>query len=326
MHIFVTGGTGFFGKALLRYLTDTGLSEIGYLRLTLLSRDPVQFQKDHGELLNGLDVKLAVGDILSPETLPPGDYSHILHAATDSTYGPKLKPLQRYEQIVDGTQNILNFAVAQKVKRILLTSSGGVYGEQPADMPRVSESYNGMPDPLNPQNTYSVAKRFAEHLCVLYKDQYDIDIVIARCFAFVGRDLPLSSHFAIGNFINDALSADTINVSGDGTPLRSYMDQRDLARWLFAILLKGETGNAYNVGSDHEISIQNLAKLVRDVLSPSKEIRINRAPGLVTFRNRYIPSIEKAKKDLNLELKYTLLESLNEIVRIGSCLTVKKSK
>jgi len=74
--------------------------------------------------------------------------------------------------------------------------------------------------------------------------------VVARCFAFVGADLPLNVHFAIGNFIRDALTADALTVSGDGTPLRTYLDQSDLAHWLFTMLERGRSGEDYNVSSD----------------------------------------------------------------------------
>jgi dTDP-glucose 4,6-dehydratase len=315
MHVFVTGGTGFFGKALLRYLSTLRLSELRGARFTLLSRDPERFRTGYGELLAGSDVRLVAGDIQRPETLPAGDYTHILHAATDSTFGPQLTPLQRYDQIVDGTRNILDFAVAQKVKRFLLTSSGGVYGAQPSEMHQLPEGYNGMPDPLSPHHAYSVAKRCAEHLCILYQENYGLETVIARCFAFVGRDLPLDVHFAIGNFMRDALYTPEITVAGDGTPIRSYMDQRDLAAWLFALLQRGEAGQAYNVGSDEMISIRDLAYLVRDLLAPEKSVRImgTRTPNC--FRNRYVPSISKARAELGLELNFSLTNSVQEAAR-----------
>lgn len=319
MHVFVTGGTGFFGRALLRYWSTCGYPELAGARFTLLSRYPERFRASYGELLTDLDVRLQAGDILRPETLPVGEYTHILHAATDSTFGPQLTPLQRYDQIVDGTRNILNFAVAQKVKRVLLTSSGGVYGAQPAEMAQMPESYNGMPDPLNPHHAYSVAKRSAEHLCALYRENYGLDTVIARCFAFVGRDLPLDVHFAIGNFIRDALISSEITVVGDGAPIRSFMDQRDLAAWLFVLLQRGGGGQAYNVGSDEEISIRDLAYLVRDVIAPEKPVRIMGAPTPNSFRNRYIPSIAKVRTELGMSLNFRLAESVQEAARY-SCL------
>ena len=76
-----------------------------------------------------------------------------------------------------------------------------------------------------------MAKRASEHLCCLYNDRFGVESVVARCFSFVGQDLPLNAHFAIGNFIHDALhSTDEITVAGDGAPVRSYMNQADLAQ------------------------------------------------------------------------------------------------
>jgi dTDP-glucose 4,6-dehydratase len=208
----------------------------------------------------------------------------------------------------------LELAVATGAKRFLLTSSGGVYGPQPQEMDCMPETYLGMPDPLVPQNAYSVAKRGAEHLCALYEERYGIQTVVARCFAFVGRDLPLDVHFAIGNFIRDALTASQITVSGDGSPLRSYMDQRDLAEWLMVLLEKGQAGQAYNVGSDAAISIGELAYLVRDTLAPGKPVHISGKTIHQSFRNRYVPCITKAKSELGLNLKYSLQESIRATV------------
>jgi dTDP-glucose 4,6-dehydratase len=239
----------------------------------------------------------------------------VLHAATDSTLGPQLRSLERYNQIVDGTRNLLDYAAANGVHRFLLTSSGGVYGPQPSQMEKIAESYHGMPDPLNSTNAYSVAKRCAEHLCALYQERFGIEVVIARCFAFLGRDLPLGVHFAIGNFIRDALQKSEVIVNGDGTPVRSYMDQRDLAEWLCTLLKHGAAGQAYNVGSEVTVTIRELAHLVRDILAPAKPVRLLGVPDAHNTRNRYVPSIYKAQSEFGLRLRHNLHASVNEVAR-----------
>lgn len=309
--VFLTGGTGFFGKALLRYWQQRPGPEV-----CILSRDPERFRAAQPALCRLPGLRLLRGDVGDPASLPRGQsFTHVLHAAADSTLGPQLTPLEHYAQIVDGTRHMLDYAVAHGIKRFLLTSSGGAYGPQPQDMEWISEEYNGMPDPLNAQHAYSVAKRCAEHLCALYRDKHGLDTVIARCFTFVGRDLPMNVHFAIGNFIRDALSETEIVVSGDGTPIRSYMDQRDLARWLTTLLEHGRAGQAYNVGSDEAITIRDLAHLVRDTLAPYKPIRIAGEPTHSNFRNRYVPSITKARTELGLGLTFTLEQSVRETAR-----------
>ena len=313
MKLLLTGGTGFFGKALLRHWQAAHATGSHEPHITVLSRDPGGFLERHPEFAGHPWLRFHAGDILAPATLPTdATFTHILHAAADSTLGPQLTSLQRYTQIVEGTRHLLDFAVAQGVPRFLLASSGGVYGAQPRNLPRISEDYFGMPDPMEPRNAYSVAKRCAEHLCVLYAQQHGLEVVVARCFAFVGRDLPFDAHFAIGNFIRDALSRPQITVHGDGTPVRSYMDQRDLARWLDALVHHGRAGQAYNVGSDAAITIAELAHLVRDLLAPGKPVHIAATADVGSFRSLYVPSITKAQTELCLDLRHTLREAVQE--------------
>lgn len=310
-HILLTGGTGFFGKALLRHWADLEQKGQAIAHVTLLSRNPNRFALQYPDLVAHNWLNLVPGDVCNSKSLPRGmSFTHVLHAATDSTSGPQLTPHQRFDQIVTGTKNVLDLAVASGASRFLLTSSGGVYGPQPTSLELIPEDYLGMPDPLNPSNAYSVAKRCAEHLCALYKDQYGLETVIARCFAFAGRDLPLDAHFAVGNFIQDALFHSEIRVGGDGTQIRSYMDQRDLANWLITLLANGESGEAYNVGSDAPVTISELAYQVRDLLAPNKPVRIAGLNTAQNFRNRYVPSITKARKNLGLSLVHSLHDSI----------------
>ena len=310
--VFWTGATGFFGKALLRQVSRPNLAAGAEPTFHLLSRDPSLFAMRHPALANAHGVFWHRGDVLNFGGGLVDGITHVVHAAADSTYGDRLSAVERYDQIFVGTRNMLEFAVANGAKRFLLTSSGGVYGRQPAHLERMPEDYMGMPDPMSPANAYGVAKRAAEHLCALYAERHGLEIIVARCFAFVGQDLPLDVHFAIGNFIRDALWGDEIVVQGDGTAVRSYMDQRDLADWLMTLLLHGKPGEAYNVGSDRAISIAELAYLVRDVVSPGKPVRIlGKAVGNAE-RNRYVPDIGKAERDLGLKCRYGLEEAIGE--------------
>lgn len=312
MKILLTGGTGFFGKALLRQRLN--LINSADVEIAVISRNPARFMASHPELSGYQSIRFFKSDIQQRASLPWGDrFTHVLHAATDSTFGSSLTPLQRYDQIVDGTRNILDLAVATGASRFLLTSSGAIYGPQPQDLPFMSENWPGSP-PLDDSITaYGQAKRAAEHLCALYAEQYDLETVVARCFAFVGADLPRNVHFAIGNFIQDALASDSITVRGDGTPLRTFLDQRDLAHWLFVLLKQGKSGQAYNVGSDEVISIASLAYLVRDILAPDKLVDVLCQPDSGASRNRYVPDVTKASRDLGLEVTIPLADSIRYV-------------
>ena len=141
-------------------------------------------------------------------------------------------------------------------------------------------------------------------------EQHGLETVVASCFAFVGPDLPLNVHFAIGNFVRDALHSEAITVAGDGTPLRTYLDQRDLAHWLWTLLLEGRDGETYNVGSDEVVSIAELAHLVRDLLAPEKPVRILCSPQPAAARNRYVPDITKIQTQHGLRVSVPLAEAI----------------
>jgi UDP-glucuronate decarboxylase len=302
-----TGATGFFGRSLLRHLVTHGP---GHTEWHFLSRDPGAFAQRWPELATIPQTIWHQGDItsLTAEHLPP--LTHVVHAAADSTRADHLSSLQRFDQIAAGTRNLLKLAISRGATRFLLTSSGGVYGKLPQDMISVAEDDHLIPDPLVAANAYGFGKRTAEHLCALYADEHGTDTVIARCFAFIGEDLPLDVHFAVGNFIRDALWADEITVNGDGTAIRSYLEQRDLIHWLLTLLREGRGGEAYNVGSDQAISIGDLACLVRDIVSPGKPVRILGKSEEAKAINYYVPNITKAKQQLGLEVRISLSEAI----------------
>ncbi len=295
--------------------------------IVVLSRNPDKFKNSHPSVANQHGLTFHKGDVQNRTSLPWGDsFSHVLHAATDSTLGPGLSPIQRFQQIVEGTTNILDLAVATGARRFLLTSSGGIYGPQPTDLEAIPEDWRGSPPMDEPSTAYSQAKRAAEHLCALYREAHGLETVIARCFAFVGRDLPLDAHFAIGNFIRDALSAEQITVAGDGTPLRTYLDQTDLAHWLWMLMMNGQDGETFNVGSDQVISIAELAHLVRDLISPNKPVRILELSQQVALRNRYVPDIRKTQQQLGLSVTVPLAEAIRcTVAAAQAAMTLHKS-
>lgn len=307
--VLLTGGTGFFGKAILRYIASHPvLTE--QLRVTVLSRHPQSFILQHPEFQYLSWLKFVAADVLKPlDTLEAVDW--IIHAAAVSSSQHMPTPLERYLQIVEGTRNVLDYAIRCNVQKLLYVSSGAVYGQLEHHSGPIPESVMGHLDPLSTVNAYANAKRTAEQLCMLYSNQNPLEVVVARCFAFVGPDLPHHIHFAIGNFIHDALTQDKIVVKGDGSPLRSYLYQDDLARWLLALLEHGQHGQAYNVGSDQAVSIRSLATLVRDLIAPEKTVQVIGQPNALGNRiDEYVPNIDKINNTLGLEMLYDLKQSI----------------
>jgi len=310
--IFMTGGTGFFGCWLLESLLWAN-DQLGLgTKAVVLSRNPESFAVKAPHLANHQAVRLIQGDVRTFE-FPAGDFPFVIHAATEAS--AKLNqedPLLMLGTIVEGTWRTLEFARTHGTRRFLLTSSGAVYGKQPPEMTHIPEEYMGAPDPMDPNAAYGEGKRAAEILCRLYAQQFGLETEIARCFAFVGPHLPLDAHYAIGNFIRDALRGGPIRVNGDGTPLRSYLYAADLTAWLWTILFKGQPCRPYNVGSDIGISIAELAGLVRQVVNPGLEITIARQADLSQPPQRYVPSVERARNEMPLESLIALEEAIEK--------------
>jgi len=322
MRVFLSGGTGFFGKALLRLWASPEYAALKPARAYIISRDPSRFLRQCPEFeaftwIEWLTADLATLDASGVVELAArlDDVTHVLHAATDSTNGPALGYQTQFDQILQGTRTMLALARRLGKPRFLITSSGGVYGDAPAGMTHISEDYLGLPDPLEAKNAYSLAKRASEHLCALASHEHGLPTIVCRPFAFSGPDLPLDVHFAIGNFVRDALFAETITVNGDGSPMRSYLDQEDLAEWLLRLLIDGEPGQAYNIGSDVAISIYDLAHLVRDLIAPGKPVEVRAQYDGVTPRKFYVPDTRKIRSALGLRQRISLEESILRMER-----------
>ena len=315
--ILLTGGTGFFGKALLRNWMAENRAGRSVPRIVVLSRQPERFLEANGEFRGQGWLTFHAGDILDPGSLPRElRFTHILHAAADSRIGPRLPPLEVYHQIADGTRNMLDFAVRVAARRLLFVSSGAVYGRQPDDLEAVPESWTGSPALGDPLSTYGLAKRAGEHLCALYRHRFGLETVIARCFAFVGPDLALDVHYAIGNFIRDALWGEAITIAGNGASVRSYLHQNDLASWLCTLLVAADPGTTYNVGSPHAVSIAALAEKVRDSIAPGKPIRVLAGSDGVSPPSRYVPDISLIASDLGVRMSIPLEDAIARTAEI----------
>lgn len=313
--IFLTGGTGFFGCWLVESFCHTN-RELGLrASMSILSRDPAHFAERCPHLAADAAVTVLRGDVRD-FTFPTGEFRYILHAATEASAKQAAEePLEMLSTILAGTERTLAFAGRCGARRFLLTSSGAVYGKQPADLTHVPETYAGAPDPVDAGSVYAEGKRASELMCALHQKTVRargqaFDAVIARCWAFTGEHLPLDAHFAIGNFIGDALAGRPIAIGGDGTPRRSYLYGADLAIWLWAMLFRAPSLVPINVGSGHDVSILELAERVREILDPRIAITVGRRAVEGTPTARYVPSVERAAELLGLRETVGLDEAI----------------
>lgn len=295
MRIFITGGTGFFGKSMLDYRLRHPDWEWAKAEWVVLSRSPERFVASCPRLANQVGVSFVAGDVRS-FAFPEGRFDAIVHAATSAV--TTLSDEEMTSVIVGGARRVAEFAKAAGCPTLLFTSSGAVYG------PRTTSSCEE--DNCAPTTAYGKGKLAAEKLLV----DSGLEVKVARCFAFVGPHLNRNIHYAVGNFIQNCIDGKPIVINGDGTPLRSYLYADDLVEWLFAILERGENGRPYNVGSDRTVSIHELAETVRSVLDSKSEIVVKGTPVLGAKPSAYVPNIDLARRELGLEVKVSLEDAI----------------
>lgn len=310
--LFVTGGTGFFGRWMLEsFLRANDDLSLG-AQVAVLTRDPSRFAEAAPHVAGHAAVTLHAGDVKSFE-FPASECTHVLHMATEA--GPGMSPTASFHTAIVGTERVLSFAAARGARELLLTSSGAVYGTHPPDSGRLSEDYIGAPRPEDAAAGYGHGKRAAEYLCAVAAAETDLEVKIARCFAFVGPLLPLEANFAIGNFIRDALTRDRIEVLGDGTARRSYLYAADLAVWLWTILVRGQSGRPYNVGSEADVSIADLARLVAAVVKPGTRVHVAETAVPGRLPARYVPSTTRATTELDVHTRVVLDDAVLRTAR-----------
>lgn len=314
--IFMTGGTGFVGRCLLDYFVEVVGLHGAAPQVTVLSRTPERFLKRFPSY-DGLSwLRFVQGDLNQLPEPTPHLFTDVLHAAAD-THAVE-KPLVWLDQLVQGTRSVLDFALACDAGRFLLVSSGATYGPLPQGVDQFREDSSFAPSTMDVQSLYGQGKRLAEHLCAIYGQQYGLECVIARCFAMISKHMPLDGPYAVGNFLRDALSGRDIEIYGDGSNVRTYLDGRDAAHWLVSLLRQGKAGEIYNVGSDVPVSIFELAQVVAAHASqPPLSVRIlNKAPpGTSTI---YVPAIEKAGR-LGLRIDTSLDQAVAETLCALGC-------
>lgn len=312
-HIFLTGGTGFIGTWILEAIRFVNESQDANIQVTILTRNPASFHSKYPHLFDHSSFHFLAGDVvgLPYEKLASVDkFTHLIHAATDASAElNEVNPLQMFDTVVLGTRQILDFAVKEKIAKVLYLSSGAVYGQQAPGVDFVAEDSMSAPDCLNPKNTYAEGKRASEMLCAIYGKQFGCHIVVARIFALLGPLLNLDIHFAAGNFIRDAISGKTISVSGDGRPERSYLYPSDLVVWLLAMLTHGKSGAAYNAGSEEGISIADLAKLTSSLIG-NQGYEILGLTDSGWNPGRYVPSSQLIQNHLGVKQTVNLAEAI----------------
>jgi nucleoside-diphosphate-sugar epimerase len=285
------------------------LNNEGYkISVTVLSRNHEKFLLNNPSYAAVDWLKWEKGNVLD-YAIPAREFDLFIHGASDTTPEAMTKPSHVFQTIVWGTKHVLEHAISCNCKRLLIISSGAVYGEVSPDIDFIGEDVNSAPETNKTGNAYGEAKRASEMLAACFAKENSLEIVIARCFAFAGAGL--GKHLVLNQLIEQAIGANEIIIKGSGLARRSFLHGQDLAIWLLKLLGDGNSNEVYNVGSDKEYTVKALAELIKETINPTKEIVVL---GSLQQESRinYIPSIIKAK-ELGLDVWTTLEEAIREM-------------
>ena len=314
MRLLITGGSGFVGRHLLDRIS-AGFGPCELSEVVICSRTLTDV---------GHAVKQVSWDVCDPK-LPDLQFDAVVHAATPASAELNARsPRIMFDQIVLGARNVIDLCAIQKEPpRLVFTSSGAVYGEMPEDLAAWPEDSSLAADTLDPKNAYANGKRAAEAMFSLAGREGLCLPTIARLFAFSGRHLPLNLHFALGNFVRDAVAGVPIHIRGSGRPVRSYLDGADMADWLLVALGSPlSVGRILHVGSDQPIEVGDLARVVsrlaQQVLGRGVPVETAGRSTYLDGRDRYVPSTTRTRELLGVRQQIDLEASVAAMLTAAS--------
>lgn len=244
--VLITGATGMIGSAMVDALRVRNASGAN-IRILTLCRRKESFERRFGE---ADDVIPLFQDAVEPVNVD-GDINYIIHTAGNAhPLSFSAQPVETLLDSVLSTRNLLELLRRQGHGRLLYTSSGEIYGENPAIENGYAETDFGRIDPVNPRSCYPEGKRAAETLCAAYRAEYGVDSVIVRLCYVYGAPINPANSRADAQFLRCAASGEDIVLKSDGLQQRSYCYLPDAVAGMFTLLLQGESAQAYNIAGD----------------------------------------------------------------------------
>lgn len=297
--LLLTGATGFVGTLMLESVRHARERAGVAMRVVVPVRDPGRLHDRLPWTRHASWIDVVRGDVRG-FGMPAGALDLAVHAANTASPGEiAADPHGVAAMVVEGSTRVHALAAAAGAQRMLQLSSGSVCGAHFAPSPPIREIDPGVPRGDSPAGRLALAKRSAE-VALLERGALGApSVTVARGYALCGPWLPLDSAFAFGNFLGAAMRGKPILVTGDGTPVRSYLYSGDLVVWLWTILLRGAPGRVYNVGSERDITIAELAHRIAALVGGTVEIAGTPLTG--ARAQWHIPSTARARSELGLE-------------------------
>jgi len=278
--VLVTGANGFIPNYIVRTLLA-----LKNVKVLAIVRNIQNAEKRFSDLIGNSNFELIVQDVNVPFNIDV-KIDYIIHAASQASpkfYG--IDPVGTLKTNCLGTSYLLDIAVKNKVKKFLFVSSGEVYGCVNENTPELIETYTGNVDVTDIRSCYGESKRMGENMCVCYSHQYNIPVNMIRLSHTYGYGFKMDDGRAIPDFVSSILNNKNIVLNSDGSAKRSFCYISDMIKGLFYVLFKGENKNAYNIASEKETSILELAKLMINIF-PEKNLKIEYKEGV--YKNGYI--------------------------------------
>jgi len=306
-NVLVTGGAGFLGSWMCEVLVEQGaeVSCLDNLASGLKSNLSSMRDKDN--------FKFIEHDITQPIFFDE-QIDVVMHLASRaSPFEFEKFPIQILKANTLGIWVALGIAKKHGAT-FLYTSTSEIYGDA-KEIP-TTEEYRGNVNPVGPRSCYDEAKRCGESYVMAYKMQHGLDIRIARIFNTYGPRMRAEGVYGrvIPRFIEQALSNKPITIFGDGSQTRSFCYVTDQVEGLLKLTFSERAkGEVVNIGSDNEITILELAKLVNELTNSSSELEFHPLPKDDPLRRK--PDIRKAKEILGWEAKVRLKEGLERTIR-----------
>lgn len=260
--VLVSGANGFVPSYMLDvliYLNETARAGIHAIALV---RSKERAMRRLGHLAGRPDLNIVVQDVRDPY-VGPNSIDFVIHAASQAS--PKyysVDPVGTFAANIIGTWQMLKVARDSRSQGFLFFSSGEVYGRLEDPSVPVSETSFGSIDPLVVRSCYAEGKRGGETLCACWHAQFGIPAKIVRLSHTYGPRMDLDDGRVFADFVADMVAGRDIAMKSDGRASRPFCYLADAIQGIFTVLLRGTDGEAYNVGSDSETSILELAELL----------------------------------------------------------------
>jgi nucleoside-diphosphate-sugar epimerase len=298
--VLVTGANGFVPAYLVETLLKLNEMTTGpRMRIIGLVRNVAKAETRFAAHRDRSDLEFAVQDVCDPLKID-GRIDFIIHAASQAT--PKVygtDPVGTLLPNTIGTRNLLERARQDRSESVLFISGGEVYGHVPPEQIPTGEQSFGRLVPTDVRACYAESKRMGETMCVAWHHQYGVPARMARLYHTYGPGMSLTDGRVFADFVADILQGRDIVMKSDGSASRTFCYLADATLGFFTLLLRGEAGQAYNLGEDREeVSILQLAeRLVR--LFPEKAMKVVRAPQSADYLPspiaRHLPDITRIR-------------------------------